>query len=92
MSTKTNKELIEEFLKHSEIEIIPPVERNNQTISVGKMKVQPIDLISLGEAIDTYGEKQVRKKKKKIPDMSDINKNLIPESLHGIINIYKEDK
>lgn len=90
---KSNDDLVKEYLKNNEIEVISPVDRKSTT-SVGNCKTKAVDLISLGEAIDFYGEKQKRKaKKKKTPDMSKINKDFIPESLHEIMNLYskKED-
>ena len=98
MTQKTNKELIEEWLKHNKVEVIPEVKQEKFGITVAPSKIKIADIVSMGDAIDLYGRKQVRKVKKKVkkPNMSKINKSLIPESLHGIMNLYngesKEDK
>ena len=98
MTQKTNKELIDEWLKHNEVEVIPEVKQEKFGVTVAPSKIKIADIVSMGEAIDLYGKKQTRKVKKKVkqPDMSKINKSLIPKSLHGIMNLYdgesKEDK
>jgi len=97
MSVENHDDLIKEFLKNNEIEIIPPIEEKRSGVTVSGVKHNIADMMSLGESINMYGEKQKRKVKKKKPDISKINKDLIPESLHGIINLYsneesKEDK
>ena len=42
--------------------------------------------MTLPQAEHMFGKKQVKKRKKKEPDFSDINIDLIPEHLRGIIN------
>ena len=93
MTQKTNKELIDEWLMHNEIEVIPEVKRERFGVTVAPSKIKIADIVSMGDAIDLYGRKQTRKVKKKIktPDVSKINKDLIPESLHGIMDLYKAE-
>lgn len=88
MAIKSNKELIEEFLKTNSITVLPPViPKDKRCISSVKKGIA--DIVSLGEAIDLYGERSSSKTKKKVPNFSNINKDLIPSSLHDIFNKLK---
>lgn len=87
MASKSDKELIEEYLKNNKIEIIPSVKPEDKHINVTPKKKSISDLMTLGEAIDTIGEK-IRKTRKKKVNLPEINKKLIPSSLHGILDKY----
>jgi hypothetical protein len=83
--SKTTEELIKEFLdKGGEIEILEPmiVAENRKVRSIQK-KVP--ELMTLPQAEHMFGKKQVKKKKIKEPDFSNINIDLIPEHLRGIM-------
>ena len=82
---KTIEELTKEFLdKGGEIEVLDPmsIEDNRKVRSIQK-KVP--ELMTLPQAEHMFGKKQVKKKKIKEPDFSNINIDLIPEHLQGII-------
>ncbi len=82
---KTNEQLIEEFLANGgEIEVIPPVEPEESRMVRSTIKKVP-EPMTLPEAEFMYGRKQVKKKKIKKPDFSNINMDLIPEHLREII-------
>jgi len=90
---KTNKELLEEFLaKGGKIQKIPtvPYEKTHAIGSTAK-KVPELKTLAEGELL--YGENRKLKKKKKKPDYSDINMDLIPNHIKKLINYNKkEDK
>jgi len=92
-------ETIEEALARGvKIERLPSSEEiKKQRIEAGEIEdkrkptvkgaqVSALDIKSLGEAMDFYGEKMKRKKKVKKPDFSEIDKDQIPENLHYILN------
>ena len=82
---KSTEELIKEFLaKGGEIEILDPiVPEDNRKVRSTQKKVP--ELMTLPQAEHMFGKKQVKKKKKKEPDFSNINIDLIPEHLRGIM-------
>lgn len=88
---KTTEELMEEFLANGgEIQKIPavPYEQNHKISST--IKKVP-ELKTLSEGANLYGEKKkpkVRKKKK--PDYSKINMDLIPDNIKSLINYSDE--
>jgi len=48
-----------------------------------------VDIMTLGEAADFYGEKMVRKtKKKKVIDLTGIDRQYVPESLQYLFDEY----
>ena len=82
---KTNEQLIEEFLaKGGEIEIIPAVKPEERKIVRSTIKKVP-NPMTLPEAEFMFGRKQIKKKKIKKPDFSNINMDLIPKHLRDII-------
>ncbi len=82
---KTNEQLIEEFLANGgKIEVIPPVEPEENRMVRSTIKKIP-EPMTLPEAEFMFGRKQVKKKKIKKPDFSNINMDLIPEHLREII-------
>ena len=83
---KTDQELIEEFFKNGGIiEKITHVEMQNRQIMSSTAKKTP-NLLTLPEGEELFGEKQNRVKKEKIVDYSNINFNLIPEELKGLLD------
>ena len=97
-SKEIKTETIEEALARGvKIEKLPSSEEiRKQQIEAGKIEDKPnktvkgvpisaLDIKSLGEAIDFYGEKIKRKKKVKKPDFSNVDKSQIPENLHYIL-------
>ena len=83
--SKTNQELIEEFLANGgEIEKLDYIEPDTKSV-VGSTTKKVPELMSLEEAELMFGEKQKRRKKKKEADFSDIDLDLIPEHLHHIV-------
>jgi hypothetical protein len=83
--SKTNEELVREFLeKGGKIEVLPPAD-NNQVNPISSITSQPVKLLSLEEAESLYGEKTERKSKAKKPDLKNINMNLIPDHLKKYI-------
>ncbi len=91
MKQKTTEEMLEEFFaKGGKVEKIPtvPQETHNKVNSTTK-KIP--ELKTLVEGGFLYGEKKKSKKKKKVPDYSSINMDLIPENIKKLIN-YSEDK
>lgn len=84
--------LIEEWLKNNKVIVLPEIKQKQFTTTVSSKKKSINDLPSIGEAIDMYGEKQKRKVKEKIIDVSSIDTQLIPESLHSILNLFKDNQ
>jgi hypothetical protein len=85
MEEKTTQELIDEFLeKGGEIEVIPSISPEERHLIRSTAKKVP-ELMTLPEAELKFGKKQVKKKKIKIPDFSNINIELIPKHLRGIM-------
>lgn len=81
---KTTEELIEEFLANGgEIEKLDPVEVEDSN-PVGSTTKKIPELMTLAEGELMFGKKQKRTKKKE-PDFSNIDLDLIPEHLHHII-------
>lgn len=82
---KTTQQLIDEFLANGgTIEKLEPIEQEERHVVRSTVKKTP-ELMTLDEAEHMFGKKQVKKKKAKVPDFSNININLIPEHLRGII-------
>lgn len=83
--TKTTEELIQEFLDNGgEIEKLDPIEPDQgKTVSSTSSNGQP-DLMTLPEGADMFGEKRKRRKKKQ--SAQNIDKELIPEHLHHILD------
>ena len=82
---KTTEELIEEFLANGgEIEKLEAVEPEYKSIIGSTVKKTP-ELKTLAEGELLYGEKQKRRTKKKVPDFSGINLDLIQKHLHDFI-------
>lgn len=91
MKQKTTDELLKEFLANGgKIQKIPavPYEHDERVSSTAK-KVPEIKTLAEGELL--YGEKKKVKKKKKKPDYSGINMDLIPEHIKSLIN-YSDEK
>jgi hypothetical protein len=86
MSEKTHEDMVEEFLANGgKIEVLESVEvEQKNTISSTQNKVP--ELKTLAEAEFLYGKTQKKKRKKKQPDFSNINKELIPDNLKHILN------
>ena len=80
MLNKDDEELVKKFLKNNDIEVIPPVEEKKKKINVSPKKMKVSDLMSIGDAIDTLGEKRKVKRRK-----VKIQKDLIPDSLQWIL-------
>lgn len=83
---KTTEELLEEFLANGgKIQKIPsvPYEQDHKIGSTSK-KIPEIKTLAEGELL--YGEKKKVRKKKKEPDYSGINMDLIPEHIKNLIN------
>lgn len=90
--TKTTEELIEEFLANGgEIEKLDPVEVEDKKVIGSTVKKVP-ELMTLAEGELMFGKKQTRKTKKKEPDFSGINPELIPEHLHKFIKSPAKEK
>jgi len=88
MKEKTIEELTEEFLaKGGEVEILPTEEPIIKKPVIGSLNKKIPVLKTLPEAELMYGKKQVKKKKKKIPDYSSINMDLIPDHLKELLKI-----
>jgi len=85
--SKTTEELIQEFIDNGgQIEKLPPVEvEDKQTMSPMTKSVPQI--MTLPEAELMYGKKQVKKKKEKKPDYSNINMDLIPDHLKKLLKV-----
>ena len=78
MKEKTTQELIDEFLANGgEIEILEPVLPEEKHLVRSTTKKVP-ELMTLPEAELKFGKKQVKRKKIKVPDFSNINIDLIP--------------
>jgi hypothetical protein len=78
---KTDQELIAEFFARGGlVEKIDHIEYEKRQVIGSTAKKVPI-LLTLPEGEELFGEKQDRVKKEKVVDYSDINFNLIPESL-----------
>lgn len=89
--TKTTEELIQEFLDNGgEIEKIEPMEVDNKQ-TIGSTSKKAPELMTLSDGADMFGEKRKRKKTKK-QEAPSINKDLIPEHLHHILNKSADDK
>lgn len=88
--SKSTEELIQEFLDNGgEIEKLPPAEyEDKQTIGSTTKKVP--DIKTLPEAELLYGKKQVKRKKQKKPDYSDINMDLIPDHIKKLLKVDKK--
>ena len=83
--SKTTEELIEEFLANGgEIEVLETIEPEDDRRVRSTQKKVP-ELMTLPQAEHMFGKKQVKKKKVKEPDFSNINIDLIPEHLRGIM-------
>ena len=54
--------------------------------TIGNLNPKVPELLTLPEGADLFGQKSNRKKKEKIADLSKIDKNLIPASLHALFN------
>lgn len=79
--SKTNEELIREFLERGgKIEVLPPTD-NGPSSTMSSVVNQPVKLLSLEEAELLYGEKSERKGKVKKPDFTNINMDVIPDNL-----------
>ena len=61
------------------------------TPNVRGVSSSTVELRSLSEAADFFGEKSKRTKKKKKADFSNIDKTQIPESLHYILDQNSND-
>jgi hypothetical protein len=85
--TKSNEELIEEFLANGgEIEQLPPVEENVETNQVGSVTKKIPQIKTLAEGQLLYAKKQKSRKKKK-PNYDDIDLKHIPEHILNKLNI-----
>lgn len=87
---KTTEQLLEEFLANGgEIQKIPavPYEENHRVGSTSK-KVPELKTLAEGEVL--YGEKKKVRKKKKDPDYSGINMDLIPDHIKKLLNYSDE--
>ena len=82
---KTTEELIEEFLANGgEVEVLDTiVPEDNRKVRSTQKKIP--ELMTLPQAEHMFGKKQVKRKKIKEPDFSNINIDLIPEHLRGIM-------
>jgi len=88
---KSTEQLIEEFLaKGGEIEKLDPIEPiwKNKVNSTAK-KIPNIMTLPEGEFM--FGRKQVKKKKVKKPDYSNINMDLIPDRLKKLLKVEKTE-
>lgn len=88
---KTTEELLEEFLANGgKIQKIPavPYEQDHKIGSTSK-KIPEIKTLAEGELL--YGEKKKVKRKKKEPDYSGINMDLIPEHIKKLLNYSDEE-
>lgn len=84
---KTTEELIEEFLaKGGKIEKLPPQEVED-TRKVGATTKKVPNLKTLPEAELLFGKKQVKRKKEKKPDYSNINMDLIPDHIKELLKV-----
>lgn len=84
---KTTDELIEEFLANGgEIEKLDPIEPEWKN-RVGSTAKKIPNLMTLPEGEFMFGRKQVKKKKVKKPDYSNINMDLIPEHLKKLLKV-----
>ena len=85
--TKSTDQLIQEFLdKGGEIEVLPSVEVTQSHVVGSTIKKVPV-LKTLPEAELLYGRKQVKKKKVKKPDYTNINMDLIPDHLKKLLKV-----
>ncbi len=97
-------ESIEEALARGvKIEKLPSSDEvRKQRIEAGEIEDKPsknvkgvpvtaLNIKSIGEAIDFYGEKIRRRKKVKKPDFSEVDKTQIPKNLHYILEGEKKD-
>jgi len=85
--TKSNEELIQEFLdKGGEIEKLDEIKYEHRHV-VGSTTKKVPQLKTLPEAELLYGRKQVKKKKVKKPDYTNINMDLIPEHLKKLLKV-----
>jgi len=84
---KTTEELMEEFLANGgKVQKIPAVPHEYSTKVSSTIKKVP-ELKTLVEGANLYGEKKKTKvKKKKDPDFSGINMDLIPDNIKSLIN------
>lgn len=85
--SKSTEELIQEFLDAGgEIEKLEPIELD-QSKTIGSISKKTPQIMTLPEAELMFGKKQVKKKKPKQPDYSDINMDLIPDHLKKILKV-----
>jgi hypothetical protein len=87
-------ETVEEFLaRGGKIERIPPkVEEEEEAVVIKPSTLGPPTLYSLDEAQHFFGKKKVVKKKPKTPNFKNINKDILPESLHHLFKEVKVDE
>jgi hypothetical protein len=91
MKEKTDEELREEFFaRGGEIEVIPYIEPEVKSTIGSITKKVPV-LKTLPEAELLYGKKQVKRRKAKKPDYSNINMELIPEHLKKLLGVDKTE-
>ncbi len=94
-----SQQLIEKFLKNGgSITYLPTIDPNKVKDAEGNSKKEltvssahrkELQLLSLPEAADLYGQKIVHKRKANTGDtdkLKDINKDLIPKELHHIFD------
>lgn len=78
-------ETTEKFLdRGGKIEVLPPMSSTHKSV-VNATSHKGINLLSLSEAEELYGEAPKRKIKVKKFDVSDINMSLIPEHIKRLI-------
>jgi len=86
---KTNEELIQDFLDNGgKVEKLSEIEYEHKHVVNSIVKKIPV-LKTLPEAELLYGRKQVKKKKIKKPDYSNIDMNLIPDHLKELLKVEK---
>ncbi len=91
MANFNSQKLIDEFLANGgKIEVLPTVVSDRKELTTTNAHKKTIQLLTLGEADDLYGERKKSKKTKpKEVDqekLKGINKDLIPKNLHFIFD------
>lgn len=84
-------ETLEEALKRGVVitKVDTVKEAEKKTAMHGQSK-NALDIMTLGEAADFYGEKSVRKAKTKKIDLTGIDRQYIPESLQYLFDKFKK--
>lgn len=89
---KTTEQLIQEFLDNGgEIEKLEEIKPEHKYTIGSTVKKIPV-LKTLPEAELLYGKKQVKRKKIKKPDYTNINMDLIPDYLKELLKVEKTTK